>query len=626
MEQKERSRKTLRAIISSIYKIDEKELPNLKKRIDIASVVALLLVACLVFRLWFLQIHKGGEYKKLSENNRIRVQSLAAPRGNIFDRTGRQIITNRPSFNILWTQEDAPNPEEVLKEVAKILKEDISTLLDRIRQAVDRPRFMPVRLAEDIDWNSLVQIENHRFELPGINVEALPTRDYLYADMASHLVGYLGEISSLELQQHQEEGYQPGDQIGKMGIEKLFEKDLRGEKGYRYLEVDVHGFEQKVLETQDSLAGSDIYLTIDIDLQRVAEKALEDKAGAVVAMDVNSGRILALASAPPLTLTNFIGGISQKDWDELINNPRSPLLNKTIQGQYPPGSTYKIVTAYAGLSEGVIDRDTVFYCNGTLKFGNRTYGCWKRAGHGPVNLQKALTESCDVYFYLVGQRLGVDRLASYARDFGLGEKTQIELEHEKSGLAPTSEWKLRRHQEPWQEGETLSVAIGQGFNLVTPLQACRMAVVAANGGTLYRPQYIEKIIGPDSTVIRSFSPIIEKQMKDKHNFFDLINKGLVGVVNSKHGTGSSAKLEGITVAGKTGTAQVVHLKNVPTDLEGEVPYKYRDHAWFVCYAPAEKPEIAIAVLLEHGGHGGSAAGPVAKSVLMRYFGIDQQSD
>jgi len=621
-----KARRPFNRVISNIQKTDERQLPNLKRRIDIASIVVMALIASIVFRLWFLQIHKGAYYKKLSESNRIRVQNLAAPRGNILDRSGRLIVSNRPSFNIVWTKEDAPNPEEVLKLTAKILGEDISKLLDRIRQSVDRPRYMPVLLAEDIGWNNLARVESRRFELPGINIEAVPARDYLYANLASHLIGYLGEINDRELEEHKDEGYQPGDQVGKLNIEKLYEKYLRGEKGYRYLEVDVHGFEQKELESRDSMAGSDLQLTIDIDLQHAAEQAMtaEDKAGAVVAMEVNSGRLLVMASTPPLTLTDFIGGISQKAWDKLINNPKNPLINKAVQGQYPPGSTFKIVTAMAGLSEGVISPDNLLYCNGYLHFGNRNYGCWKRSGHGPVDLQKALTESCDVYFYIVGQRLGVDRLANYARQFGLGNATGLEIEQEKPGLVPTSEWKRRKRGEAWQEGETLSIAIGQGFNLVTPLQACRMIAATANGGTIYRPQYIEKIQSADGKVIQEFSPIVENKLEDKHGYLALIRKGLVSVVNAQHGTGGAARLKEITVAGKTGTAQVVHLKNMPSDSDDPRYYKYRDHAWFVCYAPAEDPQIAIAVLVEHGGHGGSAAGPIAKAVLKRYFHLDEE--
>ena len=606
-------------VISKITKIDENEIITLKKRIDIATAIILFLISILVVRLWFLQIHQGADYGTLSEKNRIRMQEIAAPRGNILDRKGRNIITNRPCFNIVWVREDAPNPDEVIKRLAKILDKDITAILDKIRTAVDLPRHIPVRLEEDIDWKTLVNIENRHFELPGIRIEALPTRDYLYKDLASHTIGYLGEVNQKDLSNPELKNYQSGDQIGKMGIEKLFEEYLRGDKGHRFIEVDVQGFEQKQLTKEEPLPGNDIQLTIDIDIQYAAEQAMKDKAGAVVAIEVNTGKILALTSSPQLNLKHFVGGISQKNWNKLLNNHQHPLLNKTIQGQYPPGSTYKIITALAALTEGVVTEETVFYCSGSLVFGNRRYGCWKRGGHGAVNLHRALKESCDVYFYQAGLKLGVDKLAFYADNLGLGHKTNIRLEHEKAGLVPTSEWKLRKRQEPWQEGETLSISIGQGFNLATPLQICTMTAAIVNGGVLLKPQFIESIRDPDGNIIKEFSSKhVTKKLGSKEHL-EMIKNALVAAVNEKHGTGGRTKLKGITVGGKTGTSQVVRLskfKNVP---DKEIPYKYRDHAWFTCFAPAEKPEIAVTVLIEHGGHGGSAAAPVAKEVLMRYF-------
>lgn len=611
-------------IISRIAKIDESELIMLKKRIDIATAVIVFCIAILTARLWFLQIHQGDKYGRLSENNRIRMQEIAAPRGNILDRNGKIIITNRPCFNVVWLQEDAPNPDAVIKEMAHILGKDISVILDRIRTAVDRPRHMPVRLAEDIDWKTLVFIENHRFELPGIRIEVLPRRDYLFGDLASHLIGYLGEVNEKELQSKRQQNYRQGDQIGKMGLEKLYEHILRGEKGNRYVEVDVRGFEQRQVKLQASLPGSDIQLTIDSDLQDAAEQAMADKAGAVVAMEVDTGKILAMASTPPLPLQEFIGGISSTAWRKLINNPLHPLLNKAIQGQYPPASTYKIVTALAALSEGMVTQDTVFYCSGSTTFGNRKYGCWKKGGHGPVNLHRALAESCDVYFYLAGQRVGVDKLALYAKSLGLGSKTGIELENEKAGLVPSTDWKIKNRREPWQEGETLSVSIGQGFNLATPLQICRMTAAAVNGGILQQPQLIESIKDSNGNTIQQFSPIEVGRVLGTPEHLELIRNGLIAAVNDKHGTAKKSKLKKITVGGKTGTAQVIRLSKGKSPLEEEIPYKYRDHAWFTCFAPAEDPEIAVTVLVAHGGHGGSAAAPIAKKVLMRYFDIQSK--
>ncbi|MEW6218347.1 MAG: penicillin-binding protein 2 [Thermodesulfobacteriota bacterium] len=607
----------------TINKAEEIELELLKKRLDIATVVVITGLAILIARLWFLQIHKGDEFADLARRNRIRAHTVMAPRGTIFDAKGRKIVTNQPCFNVVWNREDAEDPDAVIKHLSRVLGEDVSVLLDRIRDAADDPRHLPVRLKENIDWPTLVHVENVRFELPGSQVEVVPRREYLYGDMASHLIGYLAEISQKELEQHGDDGYEPGDLIGKMGVEKLQEPYLRGEKGKRYLEVDVHGNLQRLVDERLPVAGNDLVLTLDADLQLAAERAMADRAGAVVAMDVNSGRLLALASAPGLTLADFLGGISRPKWDSLQQDPLRPLLNKTIQGQYPPGSTYKIVTALAGLAERVITPETSFFCGGSLYFGNRSYGCWKKGGHGQVSLHDALVQSCDVYFYQVGLKVGVDALAKYANSLGLGLLSGIDLENEKPGLIPTAAWKARAKKVPWQEGETLSIAIGQGFDLVTPLQLCRMMAAVANGGTLYRPQFIEMVKGPDGQPLRSFTPIIDGRAPFTPKQLELVKKALAGVVNEPRGTGSAARLKEVVVGGKTGTAQVVRLARYKETAEKDVPLQYRDHAWFVCFAPVDKPEIAVAVLVEHGGHGGSAAGPVANAVLKAYFNIPE---
>jgi penicillin-binding protein 2 len=610
---------TNKQVYAKIKKMDADELNQLKKRTDMATAVIIFFIAIIITRLWFLQIHSGTEYRQLADSNRVRMVDVVASRGNILDHQGRTIITNRPSFNIVWVKEDSPDPDEVIKKLSRILKEEIAVLLKRVREAADNPRHIPILLKEDIDWKTLVYIENNHFELPGIRIEVLPRRDYLFEDLASHLIGYLGQINQKELDARKRENYQQGDQLGKRGLEKLYEKQLRGEKGTIYMEVDALGFEQRRLKGKETLPGNDIQLTIDLDLQQAAEQAMGNKAGAVIAMDVNSGRILAFASTPPLNLGDFVGGISQKNWQALLENPKRPLVYKTIQGQYPPGSTYKVVTALAGLARGVITPDTVFYCSGSMKFGNRKYGCWKKGGHGAVSLHRALAESCDVYFYHVGLKVGVDSLAVYAGHLGLGQKTGIEFEYEKSGLIPTSSWKKMAKGEPWQEGETLSIAIGQGFNLVTPLQISQMTAALANGGFLYRPQLIDKVMDSEGNVVSSFEPVVDGEIKGMERNLQLIRKGLVGAVNDKRGTGREAKLKEIIVGGKTGTAQVVRLEKFEETDEEDVPYKYRDHAWFTSFAPADKPEIVVTVLVEHGGHGGSIAAPVAKKVLERYF-------
>ncbi|HER62809.1 MAG TPA: penicillin-binding protein 2 [Desulfobacteraceae bacterium] len=607
--------------LTKITARDDAELDFLKKRSLISSVVIITFFAVLVSRLWFLQIQQGEMYSSKAENNRVRSVDVAPPRGNIFDSMGREIVTNRPSFNVLMSREEGRIDDILLKKVAAILEIDVTVLLDRIREMTDKPRHIPVRLAEDLDWEKVALIENNRLELPGIRIEVIPLRRYHYGNYASHLIGYLGEISEEELKKEAYERYRGGDMVGKMGLEKLREPHLHGEKGREYMEVNAQGFEQKYLKGIEPLPGADLQLTIDMELQQAAEEimAREEKAGAVVAVKVNSGRVLVAASSPQLKLDEFVGGISSKAWKEMLDDPRHPLINKTVQGQYPPASTYKIVTALAGLGERVIEPETVIFCPGHYRLGNRTYRCWKRGGHGAVDLQRALAESCDVYFYQVGQRVGVDRLAEYAAHLGLGRETGVDMEHEKSGLIPTAAWKKRRYNTPWQEGETLSIAIGQGFDLATPMQICMMTSALANGGTLYKPGIIESVRDPDGRVVERFEPVVVDRLVGQGLNLKLIRNGLIEAVNGRHGTGRPAKLDDITVAGKTGTAQVVRLKQYQHLKEEDIPYKYRDHAWFTCFAPAENPEIAVTVLVEHGLHGSSGAAPIARAVLEAYF-------
>ncbi len=607
--------------LEEITEHDDAALDILKRRIVLAAIVIVFFAVIISSRLWYLQINHGEEYKDRAFNNRVRIRQISAPRGHILDRNGIELVTNRPSFNVLLVREDSYDIDAVLKKLAEVLDEDIAELWKKIREASNTPRHVPVRLKEDIDWDTLAYLENHNHKLSGIRIEVLPRRVYHYGDLAAHIIGYLGVISKKELAQSEGDTYRGDDLIGKMGLEKIRENDLRGEKGSGSSEVDARGFEQRLLKSVEPLPGKEIHLTLDAKLQMAAEDLMtkDDKAGAVVAMEVKSGRLLALVSTPPIHLEEFIGGISHKNWNALLNNPKHPLINKTVQGTYPPGSTYKMITALAGLSKGVIDEHTVFYCPGFYRFGNRTYRCWKHSGHGAVDLKRAISESCDVYFYQVGQRVGVDVLAEYAEKLGLGTKTGVEIEHEKSGLTPTKAWKRKRYKSKWQEGETLSVAIGQGFNLVTPLQVCLMTAMVANGGMRLLPQLVEKIIDADGTVVEQLVPKTFAKLPETKKHLSLIRNGLVEVVHGKRGTARKVRIEGITVGGKTGTAQVVRVAQYRHLKEEDIPYKYRDHAWFTCYAPAEDPEIAVTVLVEHGLHGGSGAGPIAKKVLEAYF-------
>jgi penicillin-binding protein 2 len=607
--------------IADIAERDEGALDLLKRRLLVAAAVVIFFLIIIILRLWFLQISHGEEYEDRAYGNRVRIRQLVPPRGHILDRNGKEIVTNRPSFNVSLIQEDSHDLGNVLKKLAPVLDMDVSELWDKIREASDTPRYVPVILKEDIDWQTLAYLENHNHEFSGIRTEVQPVRVYHYGDLAANVIGYLGSISKQELESADRDIYRGGDIIGKKGFEKMREVDLRGEKGHSYSEVDAKGFEQQLLKKVEPLPGREVRLTLDVDLQQIAENymAAGEKSGAVVALEVKTGRILAAVTAPTIQINDFVGGISTVKWQALLDNPKHPLINKVVQASYPPGSTYKMVTAMAGLGTGVINEDTVFYCPGHYRFGNRTYRCWKHSGHGPVNLIKAIGESCDVYFYQVGQKVGVDVLAEYAEKLGLGKKTGVEMEYEKSGLAPTKIWKEKYRHAKWQDGETLSVAIGQGFNLVTPLQLCVVTATIANGGKTYRPQLVEQVIDPEGNVIENFSPELINEVVGLDRYFNLIKQGMEEVVHGKRGTARAVAIDGLRIAGKTGTAQVVRLAQYKHLKEENIPYKYRDHAWFTCYAPAEDPEIAVTVLVEHGLHGGSGAGPIARAVLNQYF-------
>lgn len=607
--------------LEELTEYDDADLDFLKRRIVFAGLVIICFASIIIARLWFLQVHMGEEYRDRADNNRVRMREVAAPRGNIFDAKNRKMVTNRPSFNVVLVREDSNDVDELLKKLAAALDLDISMLWEKLRDASTKPRHIPVRLLVDVDWQTLAYVENHNQEFPGIRIETTPARVYHYGNLAAHVIGYLGEISKKELAERDSEIYTGGDLIGKSGLERLREIDLRGEKGSSSSEVNARGFEQQLLKNIEPLPGNDIQLTVDAELQKVAEDLMDagGKSGAVVAMEVKTGRMLALASSPVLPLNQFVGGISHTNWNALLNDEKHPLINKVVQAMYPPGSTYKMITALAGLSTGVIDKDTVFYCPGSYTFGNRRYHCWKHSGHGAVNLKRAISESCDVYFYQVGLRVGVNKLAEFANKLGLGHKSGIELEHEKSGLIPTKEWKKDKYGKKWQEGETLSIAIGQGFNLVTPLQICLMTATIANGGKQFLPQIIEKITDPDGKVVEQFEPVVVTELKGDDQFLPLIRDGMEEVIQGRRGTARLVRIKGLTIGGKTGTAQVVRLKQYKHLKEEDIPYKFRDHAWFTCYAPAEDPEIAVTVLVEHGLHGGSGAGPVARAMLEAYF-------
>jgi penicillin-binding protein 2 len=551
----------------------------------------------------------------MSENNRLRFVPVAASRGAILDRNGTVLVSNQPSFSLAVVPQEVTNRDELLDRLAKLLGLDRAEVNERWEKGKGRARYYPIILASNISRDQVEIVEENHLRLQGVEIEMKPVREYVSGVLAAHLLGYIGEISEEELSAKGFEDFNPGDYLGKNGIERSWEMELHGTDGGRQLEVDARGRVLRTISESYPTVGNSVVLTIDANLQKEAEKAFGDQAGAVVAMDVNTGEVLAFVSKPGFDPALFSGKMPADTWKEYLEDKRHPLENKALTGQYPPGSTFKIITALAGLEDGKIDEKTTVNCGGSYKLGNSIFNCWKRHGHGVTNLKKALRESCDVYFYQLGERLGVDRIAAMAKRFMLGAPMGIGLAHEKGGMIPTAEWKLKRFAQRWFHGETLSVAIGQGYVLMTPIQLASMIATVANEGTVYRPFLVKRIIDADGKPLKEFKPESMGTTGISADKFRLVKQGLFAVVNEPGGTGGAARLYDVHVAGKTGSSQVVKLR----DSKQATPYQYRDHALFVAFAPYEKPEIAVAVVVEHGEHGGSAAGPIAGRILRAWF-------
>jgi len=598
---------------------------SVEDRLPLLVVVILLVFGAFIVRLFQLQIIMGEVFAEESDKNSVRLVRLEAPRGDILDREGRVIATTRPAFGLQVLPSDLRNPDLAFRALSQLLGEDANGLREQVGEARGRARFQPVRLAGDLSYDRLASVESHLYALPGVMTDVRPRRDYVGADLAAHVLGYLGEVQRSQLETRDYVGYRSGDVVGQAGIEALEQSHLRGRDGGRNVVVDVRGRVVDVLDEEEPVTGGSVTLTLDLDLQRIAEEAFQPdvvggppKMGALVAMDVNTGDVLALVSKPSYDPNAFAGGVSAVTWKELTTGEWKPLQNRAISGQYPPGSTYKAIVAAAALQEHVITPGGLVYCPGHFTLGRRTYGCWKKEGHGSMSLRDALVQSCDVYFYQAGLKLGVDRLAFFARGFNLGRRTGIGLPSEQPGLIPTAAWKERRFSEPWGAGETVSASIGQGFDLLTPLQLAVAYAAIANGGRVVRPRLLLRTQDPDGRIEEGPAPETVSTVPVSAENLAILRDALTGVVEEPRGTGARARVPGMRVAGKTGTAQVVHLQHTK-DLEpDDVPIKYRDHAWFVAFAPADAPQIVVAVLNEHGGHGGSAAAPIAQRVLARW--------
>jgi penicillin-binding protein 2 len=585
----------------------------IQKRLPLLAAFIILVIAILFIRLWYLEVVKGTYYQEQAESNRIRPVMLRPPRGVIYDRRGRPLVENELVFDVSLIPEDAPDLDATIEKLSAIVGMTPDAIHNALDDAADvRTSYEPVKIREQAPWNEVAEVEAHQDDLPGAIIEPEHLRHYPYGGLASHQFGYIGKVSPAQRKTEQTD---IGMLIGQSGLEKIYDKLLRGVAGRRMIQVNAAGRKVKDLGIEEPKPGTDIFLTIDLDAQKAAEEGLGSRAGAVVAMDPNNGEILALASHPAYDPNLFPRGISPKDWVKLMNDPSHPMYNRAIQSVYPPGSTFKIIVALAGLESGVIKLDDKVTCKGYLTSGRHSFRCWKSGGHGAVSLHQALVESCDVYFYTMGERIGWDRIAEYARKFGYGSLTGIRLPDEKPGLIPTTQWKKQRTGEPWYPGDTYINAIGQGFNQVSPIQACRMISAVANGGRLYRPLLVKQTRNRETGNVKATEPELVKTVMLDPSILREIQSALAGVVNEPGGTAHAAATPLATVAGKTGTAQVIAQKVAGRTLSEET----KDHAWFVGFAPVENPKIAVAVLVEHGGHGGSAAAPVAQKVIEEYL-------
>jgi penicillin-binding protein 2 len=584
---------------------------NLSSKYKWCTLVLVITMTVLLIRLWDLQIMRGAEMRKLSEQNRIRIKKIVAPRGIIYDRMGKVLADTRPSFNIYLTPEDIRDFSQTVDGLARLIACDREEIIEKMKAASGMPPSFPIKIKSDIPMDEVARVEAHRVYIPGISIQIEPKRNYPYAASFAHVIGYVSEVSDEELKDKKKyKDYSPGDYIGKYGLERAYENDLRGVDGEKRVEVDAIGREVRTLDVIDPIPGNSLHLNLDLDLQLSADKALETRKGAAVALNPKTGGVLVLASRPGFDPNLFASGISKTDWQKIALDKLHPLQNRAIQGGYPPGSTFKILLALRALDLGIINERTTFSCGGGFAYGNRVFKCWKKGGHGSVSVHRAIVESCDVFFYNVGLRLGVDRIHDFGNTLGLGRITGIDLPNEQKGLLPSTEWKKKRYNQPWYEGETVSVAIGQGAVWLTPIQLAMLSSFVAGDGKNYKPQIVNRIVSTEGKVIKTFEPVVNADVKLKPGVLTIVKDGMRGVVNEPGGTAGASKVQNVLMSGKTGTAQA-----------GSDKVRLGDHAWFIAYAPSDDASVAMAILVEHGLHGSSAAAPIAKGITETLFKV-----
>jgi len=607
------------------FKNHQRDIFHFQLRLVVSISLVLGLLIILLFRLVYLQAIRHSYFQTLAESNRIAIVPIVPNRGLILDRNGVVLARNYSGYTLEINQSNTKNLEATISE--------LSTLIDITPK--DRRRFKKL-LAESHGFETLIirnrlsdeevaRFAAQQYRFPGVEIKARLFRDYPLGDKTSHLIGYIGRINDTEVVQLEENdmaaNYRGSDYIGKTGLEQSYENDLHGITGIEQVEVDSGGRAVRMLSRTAPVSGNTLILSIDAKLQEIAEQSFGNYRGALVAIDPNNGQVLAFVSQPGYDPNPFIDGIDTQSWDELNNSPDVPLNNRALRGQYPPGSTIKPFMALAGLNfhtrkpEQTINDSGVYYLPGS----SRQYRDWKAGGHGSVNMFKAIQMSCDIYFYGLATEMGIDNIFNYLSRFGFGKKTGIDMEGETSGLLPSQEWKKKRYGQIWYPGDTVSVGIGQGYNLVTPLQLAMTTATLANNGVAYQPHLVKEVQSPRSSENRSIAkePLYDLNIDPKD--LDLIRRSMVAVTQPG-GTAVYASMGApYQIAGKTGTAQVVAMKQGEKYDASKVDERHRDHAWFIAYAPADKPRIALVVLAENGGHGGGTAAPIARKVMDYYL-------
>ena len=591
---------------------------SFNRRVALLAGGKFVLLSALVGRLYYLQVLQADRYATLADENRINIRLLPPPRGRILGRLGEALATNRLNYRVVLVSEQTPSIEATLDALGALIPISEREYRRVLREAARRRDFVPITVRENLSWAEVSRIEVHAPDLPGVMIDVGQTRYYPLGATAAHVTGYVAAVSEDELTGDPLLEL-PDSRIGKNGVEKVYDLALRGKAGNSQVEVNAFGRVIRELERNEGQPGDDLVLTLDVGLQRYVAARLADASAAAVVLDVNNGDVLALASSPSYDPNAFTKGISTAAWNELLRNPYKPLVSKAIAGQYPPGSTFKMMVALAALEGGVATPEHRVTCIGKITLGDRDFHCWKKGGHGTLKMVEAIEQSCDVYFYDIALRCGVNRIAEMARRFGLGTVTGIDLHGERPGLMPDRDWKLATYDVPWQRGETLVAGIGQGFVLTTPLQLTVMAARLANGGLAVTPRLLRQVLGAaegDATAPPAFESLGISEAS-----LALVTEGMDRVVNGTRGTARGARIAepGLAMAGKTGTSQVRRISKSER-LTGVLknsqrPWEERDHALFVAFAPVDEPRYAVAVIVEHGGSGSRVAAPVARDIL-----------